>query len=89
MVSGHEVSLDVGGEGLSPDERLSCGVEVDSTHPGLRGVGGTQESRLLRYDLGEVGGPVAEVGGQAGEVRKVLAKVASDSDTVAFGPREG
>ena len=55
VVEGNEATLDVLGEGLSPDVGGTSGVKVDPTHAGFGCIGSTEETGVLRDNLGEVG----------------------------------
>ena len=52
VCSRHESVLDRLFERVTPDERLSVSVEVDSAHAGLSRVSGAQQCRFLGHDLG-------------------------------------
>ena len=72
VVEGYEAALDIRRESLAPDVGSPEG-EVDATHARFGRVGGTQETRILGDNLGEVlGWPGAQAGGKAGEGREVV-----------------
>jgi hypothetical protein len=59
VVSGDQLGGHFGGEGVAPDIGPILGVEVDSSHAHLGGVGGSQERGFLGDNFGEVRGAVA------------------------------
>ncbi len=56
VVEGNKAALHVGGEWGPPDVGVAVGVEVDAAHAWLGGVRGPEQARVLRDDLGQVGG---------------------------------
>ena len=55
IVSRDQLRLDVLGERFPPEVALAGAVVVDSTHPSLSRIGGSQEGRFLGDDFGQVG----------------------------------
>lgn len=82
VVFGHQVVLDLLGEGVPPKERLACVVEVHAAHSGLGSVRRTEQGRLLRNYLGKVSGSLAEAGGKGCERVDVGSQVRIDSHAV-------
>lgn len=85
IVKGHQTALHRVREGLPPHQGLTPGVEVDSSHSWLGGVGGSQESWFLGHNLGKVRRAVAEAGGKAAEGVQALAYEAVDTHSVSLG----
>jgi hypothetical protein len=67
VVGGDQLGLDLRRERASPDVREAFGAVIDAAHAGLGGVGGADETRVLRDNLREVSGSVAQTGCQGGE----------------------
>ena len=58
VVSPDQPCLDLRRERLMPKVALAGAIVVDTPHSRLGGISGAQEGRLLRHDLGKVGGAV-------------------------------
>ena len=63
-------------------------AEDDPAHACFGCVDGLDDYRFVGDQFGDAGGPVAQVTGQALEVREVLADVLGDADAVAIGVLE-
>ena len=80
IVSRYQPGLDLSRKRLTPQVALAGAVVVDTPHSRLCGISGAQEGRLLRHDLGKVGGAVCEAGREGGQSVDVRPEALGDAD---------
>jgi hypothetical protein len=85
VVGGDQFGLDLGREGTTPDVREAFGAVIYAAHPGLGCVGGADEARVLRDDLREVRGSVAQARRQGGEGSQMVPQAGVDPDPTTGG----
>ena len=64
----HQLRFHLRGKRVPPDVREAVRAEVDTTHAGFGRIGGAHEAGILRDDLSQVCGPVAQAGRQGAKV---------------------
>ena len=80
VVGRDQPGLDLSRERLTPEVALAGAVVVNTPHPCLCRIRGAQEGRLLRHDLGKVGGAVREAGCEGGQSVDVRTEAFGDAD---------
>ena len=82
VVNADQGILNVLREGMAPIVALAVGIEEDPAHASFGSVSGTQQGRLLGYQLGQVSGARAEAGSEATEGVEAAADEGVDADAV-------
>lgn len=85
IVGGHNLVLDIFGEG-HPPQHWGFAFDKDHTsHPWLGGVGGTEHLGVIRYYFGQSSGSLGDAACEEFEVVQETSHVDGDSHAVSVG----